>query len=252
MITFDNIVEGFAEVEKRDLRVDRVVIPLHAFLELQPQQCPGVPYPLFDANPLKVNQYLGKRNTASRPVYAGSLWGADLYIGGDRVLLGPEQNFSHACSVIEVDNEGVKATFDVPSVHNVRVIGSHTWTRKGLTVIVKTHCKPVWPIGYEEGIALEALREMITEEEYRSYLRTGFLRVRGASGLTYQIPRRGHFIQVYDRGRKVESICAYIPDSDVPLTDKVVAFKAIIETDEDDLRARGNVYNYRNEAAAAA
>lgn len=265
-ISLTNVIGGFAEVEKRDLRVDRVVMPYKVYRDVRNNH--GRRDPTFDFSSRRTADVLEKRNSASRPLYAGSMWGADVYVGGDRVFIGPEPEFSHAAPVVEVDDVGVRAAFDVSSVHDVRVLGGNLNDRREawvlpvghtvcvsqigkLTIIMKSHCRPVWPIDHEESIALEALREMVTESEYRRYLRTGFLMVRGASGLTYQVPREGHLVKVYDHGRMVEQICSYILDHNVPLTDRVVAFKAIIEADENDLRDRGNVYNYRNAAQAA-
>jgi hypothetical protein len=40
----------------------------------------------------------------------------------------------------------------------------------------------------------------------------------------------------------VEELCVYIKDSSVPATDKLVAFKTMIETEEDEFRKLGNLY----------
>ena len=43
-------------------------------------------------------------------------------------------------------------------------------------------------------------------------------------------------------GRMVREVCVYIKDDGVPLTDKVIAFKTIIEADEPSFLKMGNVY----------
>jgi len=179
-----------------------------------------------------------------------------VYVGGDRLLLGPEKIFDHACPTVEIDDHGIKLALDVQSVHDIQVIENALGDRiiGGLTIIVKkSRCRPVWPCSHEESIALEALRETITEDEYRRYLRNGFLSVRGASGLVYQICRSTHhMIKVWRGNKMVEEICVSIKNVSVPPTDAVIAFKTIVEADEDDIRNLGNVYKFGNEAGVAA
>jgi len=253
MVAFKTVCDAFAEIEMRDLRVGRIIMPFEHMEHILPR--------IMDLRSTYLrSSAFNKRDTASKPVYAGELFGASLYVGGDRTLLGPEEEFSHACPTVEVDNFGVKAAFDVQRVYDVEVLGgslekgyiAYKNRISGLVIHVKTHCDPVWPCGHEEKIALEALREVITEEEYKRYLRTGFLSVRAASGLVYQIRRGRPHIRVWDGNRKVEEICTYIFDKEVPPTDGVLAFKTIVETDEAELRKIGNVYNFKSSAVAAA
>jgi hypothetical protein len=99
-----------------------------------------------------------------------------------------------------------------------------------------------------EKVALETLRDMITEQEFRHYLRYGFLTVRGSSGRAYQIPRDGHHTKIWEHGKMIEEVCVRIKDGKVPLTDNVIAFKVMIETNEEMFKALGNVY--KNKVAA--
>jgi len=101
-----------------------------------------------------------------------------------------------------------------------------------------------------EKIALETLRDMITEQEFRHYLRYGFLTVRGSSGRVYQIPRDGHHTKIWERGKLVEEVCVRIKDKQIPPTDNVIAFKVMVETNEEMFKALGNVYKNNLEAAA--
>jgi hypothetical protein len=99
-----------------------------------------------------------------------------------------------------------------------------------------------------EWQALETLREMITEKDFRKYLKQGFILVRGPSGLIYQVFRNNQHIKVWDKGNLIEEICVRIQSGDVPLTDNIIAFKTIIETDENEIHQLGNVYNMRKAA----
>jgi len=104
----------------------------------------------------------------------------------------------------------------------------------------------------EEAVAQEALREVVTEAEFRKYLRYGFVLVEGRSGATYQVFRNRHHVRVWVGGKLVEEICVYLSSaygSKPPPTDKVVAFKAMIEADEEAFKNMGN--RYRNLGVAA-
>jgi len=94
----------------------------------------------------------------------------------------------------------------------------------------------------QEKVALEALREMVTERQYRNYLKRGFLIVKGSSGKEYQLFRTRWHAKVREKGKIVAEICSRILDNRVPLTDNVIAFKTMIEADETDFEKAGNVY----------
>lgn len=101
-----------------------------------------------------------------------------------------------------------------------------------------------------EKTALETLRDMITEQEYRNYLRYGFITVKGKSGRLYQISRTKSHTIVWENGKVIEEVCIRIKEGTViPETDNVIAFKVMIETDENLFKSLGNVYNMREKAA---
>ena len=93
-----------------------------------------------------------------------------------------------------------------------------------------------------ERRALETLREIISEEEFRKYLRYGFILVKGKSGATYQVFRNASHCKVWLNGQVIEEVCVQIKDKQVPKTDKLIAFKTIIETSEEQFKKLGNVY----------
>jgi hypothetical protein len=240
MVTMENIIDGFAKIEVQDMRVGRVDIPSALWVDLMrnPKWRDGVALhwvnaavPIVDTN---------------APRRVGSLWGAEVYMGGNNVVVKPESW-----------DDGIRWQRGVNDNLIRPLIVSETgireqWEIGNLTIFVKSHCNPVgWAIGPEQT-ALEALRESLTEEEYRRYIRTGFLCVRGSSGKVYQIPRGqdgyGH-VKVWERGKMVAEICSYLVDHKVPPTDRVIAFKAIIEADEQEMYQRGNVFNMAAQAA---
>lgn len=74
------------------------------------------------------------------------------------------------------------------------------------------------------------------------YIKYGFVLVKGKSGDIYQVPRSSHYTNVWRNGKLIEKICVRIADSKIPLTDNVIAFKTIIETDENEFKKIGNVH----------
>jgi len=111
-----------------------------------------------------------------------------------------------------------------------------------LTIIVKSRARPIQNIPDNERVAIETLREMITEAEFRKYIKDGFILVRGLSGRIYQIFRDQHHTKVWEKGKLVEEVCVRLKSSKVPPTDNVIAFRTAILCSESEFRKLGNVY----------
>lgn len=121
--------------------------------------------------------------------------------------------------------------------------------RSNLVIHVKSrNIQPSREIPENEQIAMETLRESITEAEFRKYLAFGFVLVEGKGGTTYQVFKNRSHTKVWKNGKVVEEICIRIDDCKVPPTDSVIAFRAMIKTSEEDFRKMGNVYNMREAA----
>jgi hypothetical protein len=114
--------------------------------------------------------------------------------------------------------------------------------RSNLVVCPKHRGNLIEKPSESEQVALDTLREVISEKEFRKYLRYGFVLVKGQSGDTYQIFRNREHTRVWRGGKVVEEVCVRIKDRKVPPTDNVVAFKTIIECSEDEFKRLGNVY----------
>jgi hypothetical protein len=93
--------------------------------------------------------------------------------------------------------------------------------------------------------ALMTLREMISETDFRRYLKYGFVNVMGKKGKVYQIFRDRPHTKVFENGCLKEEICVRLPNY-VPNTDNIIAFKTMIETSEELFRSSGNVYKNLN------
>lgn len=121
--------------------------------------------------------------------------------------------------------------------------------RSNLIINIPKRGHDLGKISNAEWIAMQTLRDMISESDYRKYLKYGFISVTGASGKIYQIFRDNWHTKVFFEGTLVEEICVRITDKKIPPTDNVIAFKTIIETDEESFAAMGNVYRMVNKAA---
>jgi hypothetical protein len=119
------------------------------------------------------------------------------------------------------------------------------WKLKtNLNIVVKSRASEIGPVGPAERVALEALREVVSEVEFRKYLRYGFVLIKGRSGDVYQIFRNKAHTKVWRNGKVVEEICVRIKhDQNVPPTDNVIAFRQIIQTSEEEFKKLGNVYH---------
>jgi hypothetical protein len=99
-----------------------------------------------------------------------------------------------------------------------------------------------------EQLAMETLREYVTETEFRKYLRFGFICVEGLTGKIYQIFRNRSHTKVWKGGRVIDEICVNIKDRKVPPTDSVIAFRTMIQASEEDFYKLGNVYKMERAA----
>ena len=114
--------------------------------------------------------------------------------------------------------------------------------RSNMAIIVKSRVEMPNALSPAERTAMETLREVISEAEFRKYMRYGFVLVKGKSGDTFQIFRNRAHTKVWRNGQVVEEVCVRIQDSKVPPTDNVIAFRSIIQSDEGDFKKLGNVY----------
>lgn len=90
-----------------------------------------------------------------------------------------------------------------------------------------------------ELTALQLLRQLVGQDEFRRYLRYGFVTVQGCSGLRYQVRRGRHVVDVWNGRRRVDGICVWLKGS-FPPTDEVITRMLMAERDELELWKRGN------------
>lgn len=130
--------------------------------------------------------------------------------------------------------------------------------RNGQDVLLKD--SDIWSIdlSQEEVKARGLLREMIGHDQFKRYLKRGFIMVGGRSGVMYKVhggdasaPSRG-LIESYvknpytGRYHPFEAFCVQFKDQGLPHTDGVVMRKMLIEHDEFGLRKIANVISINN------
>jgi len=140
------------------------------------------------------------------------------------------------CQVIAPTQFG-RQTFDIQCSKKDFFV--HT-IRQNLYVRTISRSGAVSNVSPAEERAIELLREMITEAEFRRYLKYGFILVQAQSSRIYQVFREARHIKVWLNGKCIEEICVRL--NELPQTDYVVAFKVMIETDEIEFRQLGNLY----------
>lgn len=118
----------------------------------------------------------------------------------------------------------------------------------GYDIHIHVRGNPVTATHENEKTALQTFREMVTEKEYRKYLRYGFINIKAASGKIYQICRENAHVKVWKSGLLLEEICVRISNQRIPPTDRVIALMIMIETDEKAFRNLGNIYKIRKAA----
>lgn len=97
-----------------------------------------------------------------------------------------------------------------------------------------------------ENKAIDSLRDMLSEKDFRKYIINGFIMVRGSSGKWYQIFKKQSHIRVYEKGILIKELCIHTDAKEVPPTDHVINIKTLVECDEHLLWSSSNVYEPDN------
>jgi hypothetical protein len=170
-----------------------------------------------------------------RNYYAGTMWSN----GSAESIISTASTDYNTANYVYSDGYSLSQTQTVKDVIKQQI-------RQNLTILVKSRAKAdaLSNASQNELVALETLREMISEEAFRKYLKYGFILVKGQEGKVYQIYKSKSHTRVWKGGRVIEEICVRIKsDVAAPLTDNVIAFKTMIEANEEEFRKMGNVYN---------
>ena len=105
---------------------------------------------------------------------------------------------------------------------------------------VSRNCSSKMEVTPAEELARAALRDQITEKEWRMYVTNGFIMIQGESKFWYQIFASNQRTKVYKDNRLTHQICLH-SDSSVPPTDHVLNLKTLVEMDESLIWREGNI-----------
>ncbi len=229
------IVEAFTKIEVDDLRVRHVTLERNVFMDLVTQK-------KYLADPVLITV----PNTANdMSDLKGQLWGATVEIGNESKVYSEKGMIpSNEYNERTWHDFNYQRTEDIDFKEFKYKIGR----LKNMTIIVKSRADIIDNVPKNEMTAIETLREMITETEFRKYMVHGFILVRGASGKVYQIFRNDAHTKVWYKGQLIEEVCVRIADYRIPPTDNLIAFKTLIEINEEDFRKLGNIYNMKEAA----
>jgi len=238
MLLLDDLAEGFKQFQSEGLGVQEIIVPEKDFRHLQKNT--NVVQPPFTP---------GEKE--------GTILGARVSFG-DRTTMSSEnfEKIKGRYPLRRVRNGYLIKSEQIPGLKDKWQIKTYllhpVFERKpfwhGLDIIVKSRTRPLNGISDQEWKAIDTLREMITESEYRKYIKYGFLLVRGISGRIYQVFRENQHTKVWKDGKLIEEICVRIADRGIPETDSVIALKIMIETNEDEARKMANVYPMKKAA----
>lgn len=114
-------------------------------------------------------------------------------------------------------------------------------SRKAPAIIVRPGLV-AHPVDQREVRARETLRMLIGEDEYRMFLKRGFVSLRAKSGLVYQIFPGDKHTPVWKNGQIVEELCAVLTGGFTP-TDSIIMRYLLITNDEADFRKRCNTWS---------
>ncbi len=238
------IADAFTEIERHGLKVEKITLEKAKYEELITRKgC---------LNYLCLNNH-GLEITEEQAL-VGALWGAPLEIGkeskvyGERGFMSSGLYFSESENIHNVNYRmETKIKFPAPmTTEAYRFQQKVLQLKSNMIIIVKTRARPLYgDIPKNEMTAIDTLKEIITEVEFRKYMVHGFILVKGVSGRIYQIFRGRTHTVVWENGKVIEEICVHIKNWKIPPTDSVIALKILIEASEADFKSLGNVYNMR-------
>jgi len=233
----DAITDAFAKIEVQDIRVERVTLERDRYEQL-----------ISEKGNLKYLCQNDLINVTEEQVLVRTLFGANLEIGEESKVYGTKGMIPSALYAEEnMTDEQFELCAEIDFLnHKILTIRM----RSNLTILIKSRADPICGASSSEMVAINTLREMITESDFRKYIIHGFILVKGQSGKVYQIFRTHEHTKIWEKGVLVEEVCVRLKDKKIPPTDNVVAFKVLIEADENEFKKLGNVYKMNTSIAA--
>ena len=193
----------------------------------------------YSKQPIKIN---GSDNTASIP---------EMEIDGFDITDGISNMGEIKGEFVIKDGKLIMKESDESIRHRIALKKSEDFKKKiqeNLNYHIKSRVNAILntTLPLNEQIAIQTLREMITETEYRRYITHGFINILGEERKVYQIFRGRKHIKVWQHGELIEEYCINIKhDIKSPPTDEVIMKLTLIRANEDEFKKLANVYNMR-------
>ncbi len=115
-----------------------------------------------------------------------------------------------------------------------------------ISPIVWLLCQPyLKSLSRAERRAADLLRDILTPEQFRQLLWSGYLEVSSPTSpqRVYRVPKNRGFVQVMENGRAIMRLCLQ-PVECLPDADVVVLHKLMIEANEEMYLEKANKYCY--------
>ena len=115
--------------------------------------------------------------------------------------------------------------------------------RQAPAIIVSNRRRPMETTNQLNELRARAtLRRVLGDDQFRRFLKNGFITVRALSGKIYQIYPGHGMTMVWQNGKPIEKLCVVL-SGNFPPTDSMIMRYLMILNDEDDFRSRANVFN---------
>lgn len=113
--------------------------------------------------------------------------------------------------------------------------------RRAPAIILPEKRKPIIELTSDvrELRARQTLRRVIGEDHYRSFMKNGFVTVRGKSGRFYQVFPGHDFTRVFENGKVIEDLCVVLTGGYTP-TDALLMRYILLLNDEEHFRSLAN------------
>lgn len=89
--------------------------------------------------------------------------------------------------------------------------------------------------------ARQTLRMFVGENEFRRYMKNGFIAVQAKSGRIYQLFPKDHFARIFEQGKMIGKLCIYLKGDFAP-TDSVITWYFMVQNNEEEFVKNGNLY----------
>ncbi len=193
-------------------------------------------------SPTRYQELIDRKKT-----YSNDLTGADTYLSGSFTGTG---SITSGATTTDIHDNATVSMWRLTDHGSVSGIRTRVDPRAAIQGIIRSRQSPCIhtcrrPVRTASDIrekrARETLLKVLGESQFRSFLRNGFVTVRGKSGKVYTIHPGSKFTDVYQNGKQIEKLCV-IMAGDFPPTDSLIMRFLLILNDENEFRKISKVW----------